>query len=86
MQCWITNSDCIAIVISVGSEFETFISNIKEYQKYNRHFTFNDVILYLFVGEVMVCVLDFKRDVGLWHGIICVSLNICFYIPGPPFW
>lgn len=28
----------------------------------------------LFVlGEVMVCVLDFKRDVGLWHGILCVS-------------
>ena len=24
-------------------------------------------------GEVMVCVLDFKRDVGLWHGILCVS-------------
>ena len=21
----------------------------------------------------MVCVLDFKRDVGLWHGILCVS-------------
>ena len=26
-------------------------------------------------GEVMVCVLDFKRDVGLWHGILCVSRN-----------
>ena len=25
-------------------------------------------------GEVMVCVLDFKRDVGLWHGILCVSM------------
>ena len=24
----------------------------------------------------MVCVLDFKRDVGLWHGILCVSINI----------
>ena len=24
-------------------------------------------------GEVMVCVLDFKRDVGLWHGILTVS-------------
>ena len=23
-------------------------------------------------GEVMVCVLDFKRDVGLWHGILTV--------------
>ena len=21
----------------------------------------------------MVCVLDFKRDVGLWHGILTVS-------------
>ena len=27
------------------------------------------------VGEVMVCVLDFKRDVGLWHGILTVSLQ-----------
>ena len=26
-------------------------------------------------GEVMVCVLDFKRDVGLWHGILCVSIT-----------
>ena len=24
-------------------------------------------------GEVMVCVLDFKREVGLWHGILAVS-------------
>jgi len=24
-------------------------------------------------GEVMVCVLDFKRDVGLWHGVLTVS-------------
>jgi len=23
-------------------------------------------------GEVMVCVLDFKRDVGLWHGVLTV--------------
>ncbi|XP_070185588.1 disco-interacting protein 2 homolog C-like isoform X1 [Littorina saxatilis] len=26
-------------------------------------------------GEVMVCVLDFKRDVGLWHGILCSVFN-----------
>ena len=26
----------------------------------------------------MVCVLDFKRDVGLWHGILCVSINISY--------
>lgn len=25
----------------------------------------------------MVCVLDFKRDVGLWHGILCVSTVTC---------
>ena len=30
-------------------------------------------IFVLISGEVMVCVLDFKRDVGLWHGILCVS-------------
>lgn len=37
---------------------------------------YTDVILWTFCsfsGEVMVCVLDFKRDVGLWHGILCVS-------------
>jgi len=27
-------------------------------------------------GEVMVCVLDFKRDVGLWHGILTVSPSV----------
>jgi len=26
-------------------------------------------------GEVMVCVLDFKRDVGLWHGVLTVSVG-----------
>ncbi|XP_055926372.1 disco-interacting protein 2-like isoform X4 [Argiope bruennichi] len=26
-------------------------------------------------GEVMVCVLDFKRDVGLWHSILTSVLN-----------
>ena len=26
-------------------------------------------------GEVMVCVLDFKKDVGLWHSVLCVSMN-----------
>lgn len=26
-------------------------------------------------GEVMVCVLDFKRDVGLWHGILVSVFN-----------
>lgn len=26
-------------------------------------------------GEVMVCVLDFKREVGLWHGILCSVFN-----------
>ena len=34
---------------------------------------FNGLFVCLFAGEVMVCVLDFKRDVGLWHGILCVS-------------
>jgi len=23
----------------------------------------------------MVCVLDFKRDVGLWHGVLTVSVG-----------
>ncbi|XP_013409759.1 disco-interacting protein 2 homolog C isoform X2 [Lingula anatina] len=26
-------------------------------------------------GEVMVCVLDFKKDVGLWHGILTSVFN-----------
>lgn len=24
-------------------------------------------------GEVMVCVVDFKRDLGLWHAVLAVS-------------
>lgn len=24
-------------------------------------------------GEVMVCVLDFRREMGLWHGILSVG-------------
>ena len=27
----------------------------------------------------MVCVLDFKRDVGLWHGILAVSMHFIFH-------
>ncbi len=26
-------------------------------------------------GEIMVCVLDFKREVGLWHSIISSVFN-----------
>lgn len=26
-------------------------------------------------GEIMVCVLDFKREVGLWHSILTSVLN-----------
>jgi len=26
-------------------------------------------------GEVMVCVLDFKREVGLWHSILTSVFN-----------
>ncbi|ELT90261.1 hypothetical protein CAPTEDRAFT_205040 [Capitella teleta] len=26
-------------------------------------------------GEVMICVLDFKRDVGLWHGVLASVFN-----------
>ena len=26
-------------------------------------------------GEIMVCVLDFKRDVGLWHGVLSSVFN-----------
>ncbi|XP_054168198.1 disco-interacting protein 2-like [Oppia nitens] len=26
-------------------------------------------------GEIMICVLDFKREVGLWHSILCSVLN-----------
>ena len=36
------------------------------------------ILLFFVLGEVMVCVLDFKRDVGLWHGILCVSMNISY--------
>ena len=33
-------------------------------------------------GETMVNVLDFKRDVGLWHSILAVSDCICLYHRG----
>ena len=26
-------------------------------------------------GEIMVCVLDFKREVGLWHSILTAVFN-----------
>ncbi len=26
-------------------------------------------------GEIMVCVLDFKRDAGLWHSVIASVFN-----------
>lgn len=26
-------------------------------------------------GEIMVCVLDFKREVGLWHAIVAAVFN-----------
>jgi hypothetical protein len=26
-------------------------------------------------GEIMVCVLDFKREVGLWHSIVASVFN-----------
>lgn len=34
-------------------------------------------------GEVAVCVLDFKREVGLWHSVLAAVLNgmHCIYIP-----
>ena len=25
----------------------------------------------------MVCVLDFKKEVGLWHGVLTVSVCLC---------
>lgn len=30
-------------------------------------------LLFLFSAEIIVNVLDFKKDVGLWHGILTVS-------------
>ena len=33
-------------------------------------------------GEVLVCVLDFKREVGLWHAIMCVSISLFSVISG----
>jgi len=34
-------------------------------------------------GEIMVCVLDFKREVGLWHSVLTSVLNgmHVIYIP-----
>ena len=26
-------------------------------------------------GEIMVCVLDFKREVGLWHSVVAAVFN-----------
>lgn len=37
------------------------------------HRCFYKGIRLIWTGEVMVCVLDFKRDVGLWHAILTVS-------------
>ena len=34
----------------------------------------------MLLGEVMVCVLDFKRDVGLWHGILTVSHSLAWLL------
>lgn len=27
-------------------------------------------------GEIMVCVLDFKREVGLWHSVLAVNTRV----------
>lgn len=29
--------------------------------------------LFLFLGETLVNVLDFKKDMGLWHGVLTVG-------------
>lgn len=38
------------------------------------------MVTVLCTGEVMICVLDFKRDVGLWHGILTVSQSVCLSV------
>lgn len=30
--------------------------------------------MFLFKGETLVNVLDFKKDMGLWHGVLTVSI------------
>ena len=32
-------------------------------------------ISFIFLGEIMVCVLDFKREVGLWHSMLASVFN-----------
>lgn len=32
-------------------------------------------LLFFFSGETLVNVLDCKKDMGLWHGVLTVSLN-----------
>ncbi len=32
------------------------------------------------LDEVMVCVVDFKREIGLWHSILAVSLFLDFVL------
>lgn len=32
-----------------------------------------------FQGETLVNVLDFKKDMGLWHGVLTVSVNVWIY-------
>lgn len=31
----------------------------------------------LHAGETLVNVLDFKKDMGLWHGVLTVSDKMC---------
>lgn len=37
-------------------------------------------LLNFVLGETIVCVLDFKRDVGLWHGILAVILIFVIFV------
>lgn len=30
---------------------------------------------HLYAGETLVNVLDFKKDMGLWHGVLTVSVK-----------
>ena len=40
-------------------------------QKSNQELQFH----FFFLGEIMVCVLDFKREVGLWHSMLASVFN-----------
>lgn len=64
---------CQALTQSCGYTEGEFNTNTI-YTLSHRFVTYNKTVCFLCVSaEIIVNVLDFKKDVGLWHGILTVS-------------